>query len=159
MRRLPKELRRALGREVKDTVAEPLAADIRSAWRGPHAHVLSAATKARVSTDPQIVIGGSRRVVSGGASPRDLVFGNEWGGGKRIALVNRRRTAGRGRVSAAERASAGRRIHRRHTTRQFPRQGQHAVYGTIHATLDRSFERWVTAVNQIIDKVVLTNGR
>lgn len=139
MRRLPADLRRALGNDVRDTVAEPLAADIRHAWTGPHARVLSAATKARVQTDPRIVIGGSRRVVSGGANPRQLVFGNEWGGSRRSAVVK---------------GGPRRGPYRRRVTQQFPRQGQHAVYGTIHATLDRTFDRWVEAVEKIVDKVV-----
>lgn len=137
MRRLPAELRRALANEVRAKVAEPLADDIRGAWSGPHARVLSAATKTRVQTDPQIVVGGSRRVVSGGASVRDLVFGDEWGGGTRVKAVPRNdRRAG----------------HRRRTTRQFPRQGQHAVYGTIHRTLDKTFERWADVVDDLIGK-------
>lgn len=144
LRRLPADLRRALGQRVKADVAEPLAADIRSAWTGPYGPALSAATKARVSTDPQVVIGGSRRVVSGGASPRQLVYGAEWGGGKRVARIPSR---------------PGRRAHRRRTTAQFPRQGQHAVYGTIGATLDRTFDRWVTVVADLIDDTLERGGR
>ena len=142
MRRLPAELRRALAKEVRHAVAEPLAAEIRSAWSGPYGPALAAATKARVQTDPQVVIGGARRVVSGGASPRDLVFGTEWGGGNRVKAIPRTsRKAG----------------HRRRTTRQFPGAGQHAVYGTVHATLDRSLERFADAVDRIVGKV-LGNG-
>ncbi len=139
MRRLPAETRRALANEVRDAVAEPLAADIRSAWTGPYARVLSAATKARVQTDPQVVVGGSRRVVSGGASARDLVYGEEWGGGRRVKVM-----AGTPR----------RRGHRRRTTRQFAGPGQHAVYGTIARTLDKSLERWADAVDRIVGKVM-----
>ncbi|MFW5473689.1 hypothetical protein ACOCJ5_10295 [Knoellia sp. CPCC 206450] len=137
MRRLPAELRRTLANEVRDEVVEPLAADIRAAWTGPHARALSASTKARVSGDPKIVVGGARRVVSGGASARQLVFGNEWGGGKRVKAIP---------------ARPARRGHRRHTTRQFPTTGQHTVYGTIHATLDRTFDRWADVVNRIIER-------
>lgn len=139
MRRLPAELRRALANEVRDAVAEPLAADIRYAWSGPYRFPLSQATKARVQTDPQVVIGGSRRVVSGGASARDLVYGEEWGGGKRVKAIP---------------ARPGRRGHRRRTTRQFAGPGQHAVYGTIARTLPRSLERFGDAVEKIIGKVM-----
>lgn len=139
MRRLPAELRRGLAKEVQTAVAEPLAAEIRSAWHGPHAAVLSAATKARVQTDPQVIVGGSRRVVGGGASVRDLVMGEEWGGGQRVKAIPARN---------------GRRGHRRRTTQQFPRTGQHAVYGTIHRTLDKSLERWADAVDRIVGKVM-----
>jgi len=142
MRRLPAELRRALAGEVRDQVAEPLAADIRGAWAGPYAHALAAATKARVQTDPQIVVGGTRRVVSGGASARALVYGTEWGGGRRVKAIPR---------------TPQRKGHRRRTTQQFPRQGQHAVYGTIHRTLDRTLDRWADVVADIIDKA-LRNG-
>lgn len=155
LRRLPAELRRDLAAEVRDEVAEPLAGAIRSEWHGPHAAVLREATKARVQVDPMVVVGGARKVVSGGASVRDLVYGNEFGGGKRVALVNRPRSAGgrrRGRVTQAERATAGRKIYRRRTTQQFPREGQHAVFGTIEGTLDAIFGRWVEVIERRIDK-------
>lgn len=142
MRRLPAELRRALGNEVRDTVAEPLAADIRSAWTGPYSPALSAATKTRVGTDPQIIVGGSRRVVSGGASARDLVFGTEWGGGRRVKALP---------------ATTRRRGHRRRTTRQFAGSGQHAVFGTVARNLDKSLERWADAVEKIVNQV-MRNG-
>lgn len=137
MRRLPRELRRTLANRVRDEVAEPLAADIRSAWSGPYAGRLSAATKARVQTDPQIVVGGARRSFSGGASARDVVFGSEFGGGRKVKAIPR----------TARRAG-----HRRRTTQQFPRAGQHAVYGTIHRTLDRVFDRWVDVVDETIEE-------
>lgn len=156
LRRLPAELRRDLANDVRDAVAEPLAAQIRSDWSGPWAGVLAAATKARVQVDPMVVVGGSRKVVSGGASVRDLVFGTEFGGGKRVGLVNRPRPAAgrrrRGRVTTAESSAAGRRIHRRRTTQQFPSEGQHAVFGTIESTLDAIFGRWVDVIDRRIDK-------
>lgn len=139
MRRLPAELRRALAREVKTAVADPLAGDIRAAWTGPYAPALSGATKTRVATDPQVIIGGSRRVVSGGASARDLVFGTEWGGGKRVKAIP---------------GNARRRGHRRATTRQFAGAGQHAVYGTVARTMDRSLERFADAVDKIVGQVI-----
>lgn len=139
MRRLPAELRRALANEVRDSVAEPLASDIRYAWSGPYRYPLSQGTKARVQTDPQVVVGGSRRVVSGGASVRDLVYGTEWGGGHRVKVIPQ---------------TAKRRGHRRRTTRQFPSQGQHAVYGTIHRTMDRILDRFADAVEKVVTGVM-----
>lgn len=137
MRRLPKELRRTLANRVRDEVAEPLAADIRAAWSGGYAPKLATATKARVQADPQIIVGGSRKVFSGGASVRDVVFGAEWGGGKRVAVIPRR---------------DGRRGHTRRSTRQFAATGQHAVYGTIGRTLEQTFDRWASVVDDVIDQ-------
>lgn len=155
LRRIPKELRREVGAEVKKDVADPLAAAIRQAWHGPQAAVLSAATKTRVNVDPVIVVGGSRRVLSGGGSARDVVFGNEFGGGKRSALVNRPRSAGRkrrGRVTTTEAATTRKKIFRRHTTKQFPVEGQHAVFGTVEDLLDDTFARWVDVIDRLIVK-------
>ena len=89
LRRLPKDVRRALASDVKTEVAAPLAAKIGSAATGPYGAVLATATKARASAEPVIVVGGGRKVVSGGATPRDLVFGTEFGGGKRRSRVPR----------------------------------------------------------------------
>lgn len=153
LRRLPRDVRQELATEVRDAVAEPLAAAIRADWRGPHAAVLAAGTKTRVQVDPMVVVGGARKVVSGGAGVRDLVFGNEFGGGKRVALVGRPKSNGRrrrGKVTAAE--ASGSRIYRRRTTRQFPVEGQHSVFGTIEGTLDATFDRWVDVINRRIDR-------
>lgn len=139
LRALPAVLRRDLPHQVETDVAEPLAAQIAKAWRGPHAAALATATKARMDGDPQIVIGGARRLLSGGATASDLVFGDEYGGGNRV-----------GRVSASRRARA----HRRHTTRQFPRGGQHAIARTVTAHLDDTYTRWVGAVDQLIAKAM-----
>jgi hypothetical protein len=87
LRRLPKDVRRALAADVKTQVAAPLAGKIAGAATGPYARALSGAVKARASAEPVIVVGGSRKVVSGGASPRDLIYGTEFGGGKRRSRV------------------------------------------------------------------------
>jgi hypothetical protein len=78
-------------------------------------------------------------VGGGGGAPRDLVYGDEWGGGRRVKAIP---------------ARPGRRGHRRRTTQQFPTSGQHAVYGTIARTLDKSLERWADAVDRIVGKVM-----
>jgi hypothetical protein len=89
LRRIPKDVRRALAADVKTQVAAPLADKIGAAATGPYARALSGAVKARASADPVIVIGGSRKVVTGGANPRQLVYGTEFGGGKRVSVVPR----------------------------------------------------------------------
>lgn len=141
IRRLPADLRRALGQRVKPEVADPLAAEVRTAWTGPHAAALSAGTKTRVSGDPQLVVGGSRRVVSGGANVRQLAFGDEFGGGSRV-----------GQVAGTSR----RRAHRRRTTRQFPRTGQAAVFGTVSRRVESTFDRWTKIVDDVLRG--FTNG-
>jgi hypothetical protein len=77
---------------VRPDITEPLAHDIASAAAGPHARVLSAGVKARTSATPDIVVGGTRPKLSGGAGPRDVVFGDEFGGGKSKRTRQFRRT-------------------------------------------------------------------
>ena len=81
-RRLPTELRRALAKRTRPEVTQPEAGRISSAATGPHRRVLSAGVKARTSATPEIVVGGMRPKLSGGAGPRDVVFGNEFGPGR-----------------------------------------------------------------------------
>lgn len=138
LRRVPAELRKRIGREVRDVVAEPLAADIRQSFDGPYRRVLVDAVKTRVQGDPMIVVGGSRRVLSGGASVRDVVFGDEFGGGSRVSVVP---------------STGRRRGHTRHTTRQFGRPRGH-VLGTIRSTADLTFARWTEVISKIIDDTV-----
>lgn len=139
LRRLPAELRRQLGPEVRDEVAEPLAGSIRAAFSGPWVSVLAAAVKTRIRTDPTIVVGGSRSVLSGGGSVRSIVFGNEFGGGTRVTPVPSR---------------AGRRGYRRRSTRQFAGAGRHPIFGTIERKLDDTFERWTRVVERITDRTI-----
>lgn len=138
LRRIPAELRKRLGREVRDDVAEPLAADIRASFDGPYQRVLVGAVKARIQGDPMVVVGGARRVLSGGASVRDVVFGDEFGGGSRVRVV---------------RSTSKRRAHQRHTTRQFgPPRGN--IFHTIRSTADATFDRWADVVERIIREAV-----
>lgn len=108
LRRLPADLRRGLASDVQPLVAVPLAAKIADTFTGPWAPALATATKARKVADPTIIVGGARRVVTGGASARDLVYGAQWGGGKRIGTVTRRTRRGstsyRARTTAQFRA-------------------------------------------------------
>lgn len=136
LRRIPKDVRRDLASSVKERVAVPLAGKVSGAAAGPYRVALSGGVKARAAADPQIVIGGAKKVVSGGASVRQLIYGTEFSGGKRYAIVNRPTRNGRrrkGRVSAKERAAAlanGKTIYKRHTTNQFV-PGHPFVFSTI----------------------------
>ena len=121
LRRVDKELRRALSSESKEKVAAPLAAKVASAASGPWARVLAAGTKARAGADPTIVIGGMRPRASGGAGPRALVYGTEFGGGSRRAELP---------------GSPRRRRHHRNTTAQFRRNMHPFVFPTIAKNVD-----------------------
>lgn len=137
-RRLPAALRRALAHRVRDDIATPLAASIAQSWVGPYAAVLASATKARVSADPRIAVGGSRPRLSGGAGPRDLVFGVEWGGGKRRTRI------------ARTSKHAG---YVRHSTRQFP-TAQHTAYGTVGEQLPHILDTYAGIVLAVVDEEV-----
>lgn len=172
LRRLPSDLRKAIAAEAQERVADPVAGFIADAWTGPWATELAAGTKGRKAADPTVAIVGSRPVVSGGAAVRDLVYGTEWGGGKRTANVNRERytsadvaaaprgsriKAGqrrRGKVTAAERARAPRRIYRRRTTMQFVANHHPAIIPTFRAKAGWMLEAWADLVNDVIAKSV-----
>lgn len=134
LRRLPKDLRRALATEVKTEVAVPLAGRIANAATGPYARPLSSAVRARASAEPQIVVGGTRRVVSGGASARQLVFGTEWGGGKKLTSVA---------------ATSGHKGYRRRSTRQFAQK-----HPFVYPTIAKSGEWVLDKFADIVDKVL-----
>lgn len=139
LRALPVELRRDLPSQAGATVAEPLAAQVAGAWRGPHARALAASTRAVVERDEVLVVAGSAaRLVSGGATGYDLVAGNEFGGGGRVATVTSRRG----------------KAYRRHTTRQFPRAGQHVMFGNLDAKAAQAFKGWTEAVDTLAKRVL-----
>lgn len=147
LRRLPRELRAALSSEVQPRVAVPLAAKIANAYAGPWAAPLAASTKARKLADPTVVIGGARRVVSGGASGRQLVYGATWGGGGvRVSTVTRRtRNGGRPATYKAK------------TTRQFRGKANDRIFPTIRANGVWILDEFATIVDDVIRKGV-TNG-
>lgn len=87
LRRVDKDTRRKIAAESRSRIAEPLAGAIARAATGPYAAALAKGTKARTAADPTVVVGGRRKVVRNGASPRDLVFGTEYGGGDRPSHV------------------------------------------------------------------------
>lgn len=161
LRRAPNEVKKATKDRVRAEVAEPLARKIAGSATGPYARALSQAVKAPADLTPRIKVGGARKVVSGGASARQLAPGTEWGGGRKVANVNRSRTNGRrrrGRVSAAERAAqaaAGRTIYKRRTTMQFV-PARPFIFPTIRreqAAMLESYSEIVTdALQQVIDR-------
>lgn len=136
-RRLPKDLKDALKSRTRPEVTEPLSAVIAHAATGSHAAVLSAGVKARTSTTPDIVVGGTRPRSSGGAGPRDLIYGTEFGGSNR-----------RGSVRTSSRARA----HTRRTTRQFTRRP--FVFRTIADRAGWVLDRYAGIVDDVLDKVL-----
>lgn len=139
LRRIPKELRRALAAEVKTEVAEPMASKIRSAARGPWASRLSWQTKARAAADPQVVIGGVKKIVSGGANARQLIYGTEFGGGRRVTRVP---------------ARAGRKGYRRESTNQFIQNHTPYVFPTLRANSDFVLDAFADIVLKVINEEV-----
>lgn len=139
VRRLPAEVRRALGRRVRDEVAAPLATDIRGAGTTTYGRLVAPTAKVRASGDPTVVVGGARRVASGGAKGRDLVHGIHFPAGNRVTAVP---------------ARAGRAGYRRRTTRQFDRPKDPFVFRTIAARLDATFDRWASIVTDTVGEVI-----
>lgn len=142
LRRIPSDVRRALASEVKTEVATPLAAKIASAAKGPYGPALSGSVKARAAADPTIVVGGSRKVVSGGANARQLVFGTEFGGGKRIT-----------RVPTSPKRSG----YRRRTTNQFV-PAHPFVFSTIGSNMDWVLDTYADIVLKTLNEGVNSNG-
>jgi hypothetical protein len=139
LRRVPSALRRELSAGMREEIADPLAARIRSAGRGVYSSRVAPTAKGRASADPKVVVGGARRVASGGATARDLVFGAEFGGGSRITPV---------------RASNRNRSHARRTTRQFLRNRSPFVYPTVGASVGWSLDAFANVVTRILTQEV-----
>lgn len=139
LRRLPKDVRRALASEVKSDVAEPLSRKIAAAAVGPWNRVLRAGTKARSAADPQIVVGGMRPKLSGGGGPRSVVYGTEFGGGKRRTAVP---------------SKPGRRGYSRRSTAQFARHHQPFVFKTIGTNIGWVLDRYADIVDEVIDREI-----
>ena len=140
---MPKDLRDAIKDQVTPQVASPLADKVAQAFTGPWAAPLAAATKARKLADPTIVIGGARKVASGGASARQLVYGATWGGGSRVSNVTRRTRHG----STSYRAR---------TTRQFRGKARDNIVPTIRREGDWVLDQFAAIVDDVLKDV--TNG-
>lgn len=136
LRRMPADLRKALAAQVQPRVAVPLAGKIAQAFTGPWAAPLAASTKARKLADPTIVIGGARRVVSGGASARQLVYGATWGGGKRVASVTRKTRRGSS-------------TYRAHVTKQFQGKARDNIIPTIRSSGAWVLEEFANIVDEV----------
>lgn len=127
---------------MKTEVAEPLARKIGAAAGGPWARILDAGTKARAAADPQIVVGGARPRLSGGAGPRQVVFGTEFGGGGRVKAIP---------------TTPKRRGHRRVTTNQFRRHHKPFVFPTIEANMPEVLDAYADITLKVLNEGV-NNG-
>lgn len=139
MRRLPIDVRRELRTRVKSEVAGPIAQDVRSAGSTSYGRRVAGTTRVRAQADPTIVVGGAKRIVSGGAKGRDLVFGTHFGGGSRVTAVP---------------ARSGRRGYQRRSTRQFAGRRDPFVFGTVARNLDRYLDLWAGIVDDVVGKVI-----
>lgn len=159
LRQLPAAIKRQLKVDVRQEVAEPLAGRIKAAPQGPYAAVISSTVKTKVDTVPRIAIGSARRAVSGGASVRELVYGTEFGGGKRITTVDRpaRNAKGRNgrRASANTRrkvaAASGATRYRRKSTAQFATPHPFA-FPTIRRERATMLEGFARIVDRVLDE-------
>lgn len=142
LRRLPREVRTALRDRVRPEVAEPMASDVRAAGTSVWARRVAATTRTGAGADPRIVVGSAKRVTTGGATARDLVFGINFPAGTKIKAVP---------------AKAGRRGHRRHSTRQFVGRRDPFVFSTIGRNVGEYLERWADIVADTVAEV--TRGR
>lgn len=136
LRRLPTEVRRAMSQRMKPEVAEPLAARVRSAGSSVYGRRVAATAKARAGANPTVVVGGTQRVVSGGGTGRQIVFGAMFGGGSRIAIIRSRRA----------------RTHLRHTTRQFAGERDAFVPRAVRDGAAEALTNFATIANDTIDR-------
>lgn len=143
LRRVPSDLRRAISSEVRDEIAVPLAGKIKTAATGPWSRVLSAGTKARAGADPTIVVGGASPKLSGGAGPRQVIFGAEFGGGKRLTPVPGR---------------SGRRGYRRYSTNQFRQNQRPFVFSTVSRNYSWALEKFADIVLEKVDEGMKRGG-
>ena len=145
LRRAPKVIRDAVKRDSRSEIAEPLAGKIRSAARGPYAKVLAPGTKTRAGSgaEAQIVIGGVRPKLSGGGGPRAVVYGTEFGGGKRLSPV-----------LAHNRAGVRVRGYRRFSTNQFRRNKAPFIFPTVAKNMDAIVEAYAVIVSRALDEAM-----
>lgn len=129
LRRMPADLRRALGRHVKTQVTDPLARKVAAAASSspPYGALLAGSVRTRAGAEPTIVVGGARRVASQGATARDLVYGQNFGGkGRRRSTVNR----------------TGARTFKRRSTVQFLAY-RPFIFPTFAREAEETFEAWL----------------
>lgn len=154
LRRLPSQARKVAGKEVQERVAEPLATEVRQAYSSGSrmAQPLSAQVKTRVNAEPVISVGGARKLVSGGGSGRNLVYGLEFGSGTRPQRAERLiRNAARGRSSRG-----GSRTRR--STAQFAGEGGHYIFGTFSREAERTYDRWLGVLGVVLEEWEQSRG-
>lgn len=101
----------------REELAQPLADRLRAAGTGStYARLVAGTTRVIPGRPIAVQIGGPQRLVSGGATGTDLVYGTEYGGGRRVTIVPANRRA---------------RAHRRRTTRQFISQRAPFIEDTV----------------------------
>lgn len=136
LRRMPSELRRAMGKHVATQVAQPLADRVLAA-RDSRARAVG--VKVRGGEQPQLVVGGAARVVSGGAAGRQLFYGLEFGGGRGYRAYTGRSPRGRSYQL------------RRRVTAQFPRPPVHAfLFDTFAREADQVSEDWLAVLDPFL---------
>ena len=140
LRKVQPALRTTLRSRMREEVAEPLAGKIRTASRrSPWGKVLAPGTKTLSGVAPKIKVGGNTPRLSGGGGPRSVVFGAEFGGGKRLTAVPR---------------SARHRGYRRYSTNQFKAHHTPFVFNTVNANMDAALDGVATIVLDVLDKEV-----
>lgn len=145
MRRAPKAVRDQVKHDARDEIAEPLASRIRAAAGsvGPYSRVLSGGVKTRAGVEPVIVVGGKSPKLSGGAGPRDVVFGTEWGGGKRLSPVR-----------AYNRKGHRVRGYRRYSTNQFRGRQRPFIFPTVGRNYPKIEDAYATIILRALDKTL-----
>ena len=84
LRSLPAEVRTQVRKDGQRLLADPLATRMRGNVTGPWAVKIRAhGIRTTAGSEPTIKLGGARKVFSGGAAPRDVIPGTEFGGGRR----------------------------------------------------------------------------
>lgn len=138
VRSLPRALQQAYTARTRHEVADPLAARIRSAGRGVYGTRIAPTATVRTGTVPLVVVGGTARVVSGGATARDLLWGNELAQPARVAAV-----------PARSRQAA----HRRRSNVQTRTHRAPFILRTVNASIEWAFERWAKIADDALDQV------
>lgn len=116
-----------------------MAGDIRTGASTVWGHRVAATTKVRAAADPTIAVGSAKRVASGGAKGRDLVFGLHFPAGRRVTIVP---------------ARAGRKGYRRRSTQQFAGKRDPFVFRTIGRRVDSYLDRWADIITETIERDV-----
>jgi hypothetical protein len=124
LRALPRDLAARLARDVPRRVAEPLAAAVRRSGRGVYGARIAATATVTTGSPPAVTVGGPRRVVSGGATAGQLVWGNElgWNG--------------------------------RRTSRQFIRNSSPFIIATVEGQVDDAMDAWVEITDAAVEDTV-----